>query len=65
MRPKIFNRLLILLGIMFYVSTFIIPQETLNEYELFGLLFFIAPFGYLIVRALLRADQANNEERKE
>lgn len=65
MNKKFYNPLLVILGIMYFVSVLIIPQETLNDYEWFGLVFFIAPFGYLITRAIIMANQADQEECKE
>ena len=64
MPQKIYNRLLIAIRIIYVVSTFVIPQETLDKYEWFGLVFFIAPYGYLVTRAMLKADQAKQEERE-
>jgi hypothetical protein len=55
---------LIVIGIIYLASTFIIPQETLDKYEWFGLVFFIAPYSYLVMRAILKADQAPKEDAK-
>jgi hypothetical protein len=55
---------LVIVFILAYITSFLIPQKTINEYEIPILIFFVAPYCTVLTWAMYKDEQEKERAKK-